>query len=165
MPTVRNMNSDRERASVLFGRQGVNKKKNAEKSGEKKAKGGSCFDGCLGFLAYPVPPSDDSPSHYAAQKPLQPLPDCLPWASLPEDKRCGLRVEVGTHAKEGNAGWINQDATSVCCVGSGSASGELEYAFFGVFDGHGRSGHDASQTAAARVPGHLADGKNERLLS
>mmetsp|Transcript_62404 Transcript_62404/g.140670 ORF Transcript_62404/g.140670 Transcript_62404/m.140670 type:complete len:375 (+) Transcript_62404:72-1196(+) len=149
-----------DRASVIFGRPSL-KNPNGQK---KKADGPkvSCFDACFGMLlGYPGAggSSSGSPS-YDEPKALSSLPPYSKWEQLPEDMRGGVKVEVCSLPKDNVPGWINQDSTVVCCpIGEDDGSG-LAPLLFGVFDGHGRYGHDVSSLVAERLPGHLAAQNN-----
>eukprot|EP00429_Kryptoperidinium_foliaceum_P091674 CAMPEP_0176200134 /NCGR_PEP_ID=MMETSP0121_2-20121125/8906_1 /TAXON_ID=160619 /ORGANISM="Kryptoperidinium foliaceum, Strain CCMP 1326" /LENGTH=380 /DNA_ID=CAMNT_0017538995 /DNA_START=1 /DNA_END=1143 /DNA_ORIENTATION=- len=150
----------RKRASVMFGRP-------SQKVALKQKAAGpcSCLSGCFGMLmGFPAPPA--ASSHEAlAPKPLEPLVPCIPWADLSAERRVGVaHVEVGSGAKEGSPGWVNQDATAACVAqGNGELGGDLAAGskndsalFFCVFDGHGRAGHEVAAICSDRLPAHLA---------
>lgn len=144
------------RASVLFGRPSF-RKPQAQAEPEP-----SCFEGCFArFLGYPSGNTKQIAVTYGERKALTSLPAPREWAELPSEKRSGIQVEVASHAKE-LKGWINQDAALAVLPAGCSATGDGNSGtsgplfLFGVFDGHGRLGHEASETAAARMPGHLS---------
>ncbi|CAE7243641.1 unnamed protein product [Symbiodinium pilosum] len=138
------------RASVLFGRPSFRKPKPAEPEP-------SCLDGCFArFLGYPSGNTKTAAVTYSERKALTSLPAPREWAELPAEKRGGIQVEVCSHAKE-LKGWINQDAALAVLPAGCSATADSGPLFLlGVFDGHGRLGHEASETAARRMPGHLS---------
>jgi len=98
---------------------------------------------------------------YDAPQELGPLKPFRKWAELPAVVRGCFRCEVGSMPKEEVPGWINQDSTLACCtIGpEGESKGEpgMLPLLFGVFDGHGRNGHEVSETVADRLAGHLAE--------
>lgn len=121
----------------------------------KKAKTTSCFDQCFGFLMGFPTESVEKSKTYHEPKTLGKLPQYSMWEQLSEEMRGGVKVEISSMPKDSVPGWINQDATVVCCpVSEGDDSG-LAPLLFGVFDGHGKFGHNVSQLVAQRLPGHL----------
>lgn len=147
-------------ASVIFGRQELQEALANEKKYKKK-KEGSCFDACFqGLLGYP---SDGGKSGGNAssdggysQKPLQELAGATSYSNLSERQQQGLTVIVDSRSKDA-PGWINQDAVMACCpVAPGSSlDSATPPLLFGVFDGHGRKGHEASEVASERLGCHL----------
>lgn len=151
---------EKERASVLFGRP-ASASYNLGVDNKSSESGGSCFDACFAMLlGYPgAKGTGSSAHHYDEPKALAPLPPCRKFEDLPDERKQQVKTcEVASNAKEVSEGWINQDSTTACALpGSGFV--------FGVFDGHGRMGHDASQIAAERLPSHLASEPSDPLES
>ncbi|CAK9049970.1 Probable protein phosphatase 2C 73 (AtPP2C73) (AtPPC6, partial [Durusdinium trenchii] len=142
----------KNRASVLFGRPSFHRTANAQEAG--------CFDSCFAaFLGYPNLSNSSTASYYPEKKALGPLPLPRQWAEIPSEKRGNIQIEVVSHAKETPKGWINQDSAMAVlpagCSENGDGGGGVF--LFGVFDGHGRMGHEASEIAASRMPGHLSN--------
>jgi len=161
MPTAlqeRNQNRplvEKQRASVLFGRpQSANYDK-AKAASVDTGSCCSCFDALFGkLMGHPdTLKGGGMAHHYDEPKPLAPLPPCRKFADLTEERRKVVAVcDVICSPKETSSGWINQDSPM-------SAGLPGEAVLFGVFDGHGRLGHDASRVAAERLPGHMAADK------
>lgn len=136
----------KERASTIYGRPRASTIYVAA-----AAKKSWCFEGCWAVLMG-LPPEGPS-GHGGEKRPLAKLPPCKSWADLDKEGRGLVAVEVASLAKENVRGWVNQDATCACGLpGQDGRPGPL---LFGVFDGHGRSGHDVSRLAAERLPAHL----------
>jgi len=118
-----------------------------------------CFAAMLGFPTE----ANEKALAYGEPRPLEPMPPCLNWEGLPPERRMGIsHLEVGSVAKEGCPGWVNQDATCACagedCESNADiAAGSLRDGslFMGVFDGHGKSGHEVASVCARRLPEHL----------
>lgn len=151
----------KNRASVLWGRPTVSFIKGQNKGESDSAHSGglcSCFDGIVGMLlGFPSAPSNGRSMEYGEKKNLGPVPMAKQWEQIPEERRTGMIVEVLSTAKETMEGWINQDAAMACLPsGCHAADGKGPLFLFGVFDGHGRYGHDVSACATARMPGHLS---------
>mmetsp|Transcript_11079 Transcript_11079/g.24339 ORF Transcript_11079/g.24339 Transcript_11079/m.24339 type:complete len:326 (-) Transcript_11079:148-1125(-) len=94
---------------------------------------------------------------YGEPKALPPLPPCRKFEDLPEERRKAVRIfDANSSAKELTPGWINQDSP----MSAGLPGTAL---IFGVFDGHGRLGHNASRIAAERLPSHMASTQEDPL--
>jgi len=148
----------KNRASVLFGRPSFHRPTSAVRPASAPEAG--CFDACFKMvLGYPnVNNKSEGSTYYPEKKALGPLPAPRQWDEIPKEKQAGLQVEVASHAKETPKGWINQDSSMAVLPAGCSENGTDGSLFlFGVFDGHGRLGHDASRIAATRMPGHLSN--------
>lgn len=145
----------KNRASVLFGRPSFHGR-HPQAAATSEA---SCFDACFKMvLGYPSVSNKTTVStYYPEKKALGPLPPPRQWAELAPEKKGGIQVEVASHAKETPKGWINQDSAMAVLPAGCSENGDGALFLFGVFDGHGRLGHDASVLAATRMPGHLSN--------
>eukprot|EP00440_Ansanella_granifera_P012474 gb/GFBE01013558.1/.p1 GENE.gb/GFBE01013558.1/~~gb/GFBE01013558.1/.p1 ORF type:complete len:380 (+),score=56.54 gb/GFBE01013558.1/:1-1140(+) len=157
MPTE-NSTYLKNRASVLFGRPTFGNSAGS-KDGKSPPPAESCFDGCFAaFLGYPPAGGSRGGSIvYNEKKALGPLPAARQWEDLAKDKRHGIDIQVSSVAKETVQGWINQDSAMACLPsGCAGAGGKGSLFLFGVFDGHGRYGHDVSDIARSRMPGHLS---------
>jgi len=139
--------------SVFYGRQGEPSSANPRQAASKRKRGPcSCFEGLFNKLTgFP----DENPAihhhNFDQPKPLSKLPIYRNFTAT-EDGLGGLRVEASSNSKEGLPGWENQDSHVEAVLGSA----DCKRFVFGVFDGHGRYGHEISEVAARRVPGHLA---------
>lgn len=154
----------KERASVMFGRpsaRGLQKQLDAM----SKPKNTSCFDGCFAaLLGFPTEKSGSVQSYHAPQE-LEPLKPVRTWLELPASVRGFVRCEVGSMPKDEVPGWINQDSALACCTVGPECESKGDPAMlplvFGVFDGHGRNGHEVSQSVADRLAGHLAEHEDQ----
>eukprot|EP00442_Polarella_glacialis_P036661 CAMPEP_0115158200 /NCGR_PEP_ID=MMETSP0227-20121206/69448_1 /TAXON_ID=89957 /ORGANISM="Polarella glacialis, Strain CCMP 1383" /LENGTH=382 /DNA_ID=CAMNT_0002569621 /DNA_START=40 /DNA_END=1188 /DNA_ORIENTATION=- len=146
------------RGSVLFGRPSAFLKGAAT---EAKKNEGSCFDACFGMLlGHPGVTGKGGPesaTRYGEKKTLGNLPPARNFADLPQGKRGGMTVEICSTGKETVEGWINQDA-AMACQPSGCSGGDGQGPLYllGVFDGHGKYGHEVSDIATNRLPGHIS---------
>lgn len=149
-----------ERGSILYGRPTTSylKGNSAPSTGGNSAF--SCLDGCYAAIASLLMfPQEDAPGSDAhGNKAIAVLPRARPWADVPEDRKGTLRIHVNSAGKEGVDCWVNQDSALACCPhGCGvQEDGSGPFYVFGVFDGHGRKGHEVSKLAAERLPGHLS---------
>eukprot|EP00931_Biecheleriopsis_adriatica_P118010 TRINITY_DN93484_c0_g1_i1.p1 TRINITY_DN93484_c0_g1~~TRINITY_DN93484_c0_g1_i1.p1 ORF type:complete len:380 (+),score=71.96 TRINITY_DN93484_c0_g1_i1:69-1208(+) len=150
----------KHRASVIFARPSFRGK--AQGGGSDGMPPMSCFDACFGMLlGFPSSNGGTGAGFiHHERKALGPVPMHREWADLPEEKRSGLQVEVCSSAKESVEGWENQDSALACLPAGcgGGADGKNSMFLFGVYDGHGRYGHEVSAIAASRLPGHLSSG-------
>jgi len=157
-----------DRGSVLFQRQG-HKKDARQTIVEKKpvpkrtgCLGGlqallSCdFHGCFAaVMGFPDHDEATLNGHTERQHLKDLNARCPAWDTLTEAKRKSFNVNAATSsaAKE-YPGWVNQDACTVCSLPPGGAG--VPGLFAGVYDGHGRHGHEASEIVSKRLPCYLA---------
>lgn len=149
---------DAQKASVMFGRQG---QKTPESSAPKGAAAStSCcaplekiFGGLLGFPD-PDKSTEVGGQHYGAKQDLKSLTPVRNFADAPAEAKCGIQAVAHSAAKEATE-WINQDSFAMNILPD-AGDGENRF-FFGVFDGHGRCGHDVSGLIASRLAAHLVN--------
>jgi len=154
--------ADAGTASVMFGRQ--NSKKDLQGGrGKQSTKKTGCFaalsrcdlDGCFAAMLGMPSTSDTGGQEYGAREALKELrAHCMPWASMPEARQKSARmlVAIATMPKE-ELGWVNQDSYVACALPSND-DGSTPF-LFGVCDGHGKCGHEASAHVVERLPKHL----------
>lgn len=81
---------------------------------------------------------------------------CAEWTTLSEDRqsKCGVKIAYTSNAKD-QPGWINQDSCTACTLPAG-ADESIPPLFFGVYDGHGRFGHEVSKICSTRFQQYTA---------
>lgn len=167
--------NDLQKASVIFGRQGQKVSGAGAEPPKKKPDSGcfACFkaiitcdfDGCFGALM-PPPPASMTVMEYEERQTLQAIPArCKAWDALSEVQKTslgGIDIITSSAPKEGVPGWVNQDRYFACQMPIGP-NGGIPALLLGVFDGHGRYGHEAADICADRLPRHLAAQESDPL--
>jgi serine/threonine protein phosphatase PrpC len=147
---------DAAKASVMFGRQGDTRiNRRATVGVEKPVEQSSCcaplqkiYEQLLG-----VPdPNKPAPVYYGETKELKNLMPVRQFKDAPEELKVGLQMTTNTGAKEQD-GWVNQDNFAGHILPD-AGDGKRRF-FFGLFDGHGKVGHEVSALIASRLASHL----------
>lgn len=149
------------RASVVFGRQ---KERGGSRLKQEQPKARSCFAGCFGFMASsPVDDFQRAGSRESLQEfdPPQEIEEMAPvpqWEEVPSEQQgiVKLITKVST-TKEDTPNWRNQDTAVTNAFSLGDGGDGAQHLFVGVFDGHGKFGHEVSQCVGRRLPAHLAE--------
>eukprot|EP00403_Amphidinium_massartii_P036968 CAMPEP_0178442920 /NCGR_PEP_ID=MMETSP0689_2-20121128/38503_1 /TAXON_ID=160604 /ORGANISM="Amphidinium massartii, Strain CS-259" /LENGTH=413 /DNA_ID=CAMNT_0020066661 /DNA_START=55 /DNA_END=1296 /DNA_ORIENTATION=+ len=156
-----------ERKSVVFGRQDPKRPAGSSKKFDDDGTASCfCLDKIFGLLMGNAGVSSKkaltNSQIYSEPQPLKRLPPIRKWDDMTPELKGSVRVAFGSCPKEA-PGWENQDSAMMCAPftrAEDDPSAEEHPAaprlFFGVFDGHGRHGHEASQVAASRLPSYLS---------
>jgi serine/threonine protein phosphatase PrpC len=150
--------------SVLYKRQGDSEREPSKPLKPPSSTGFcGCFEGLFGtMLGYTAPKNHlayavDIQEYRQHLEDLPTVSSIKKWEELSDTEKApygGIEIVFGTQCKEGTDGWINQDSYVACLLPS--HNNQPAPLLVGVFDGHGRYGHEASQIIASRLPGYLA---------